>query len=122
MIKLHWLPIKARIESKICLIVFKALRFGQPKYIADMLSPVTISHLTLRSDDNPYRLHEPRALDERAFAERSFVYSAPRLYNGLPATVKQQASVQSFKIHLKTVLFLRAYNSDTNTINEVYKL
>ena len=45
-IKLHWLPIKARIEFKICLIVFKALRFGQPKYIADMLSPpVTISHL-----------------------------------------------------------------------------
>ena len=50
LIKLHWLPIKARIEFKICLIVFKALRFGQPKYIADMLSPpVTISHLTLRT-------------------------------------------------------------------------
>ena len=123
LIKLHWLPIKACIEFKICLIVFKALRFGQPKYIADMLSPpVTISHLTLHSDDDPYRLHEPRAVDERAFAERSFVYTASRLYNGLPATVKQQASVQSFKIHLKTFLFSRAYNSDTNTINEVYKL
>ena len=123
LIKLHWLSIKARIEFKICLIVFKALRFGQPKYIADMLSPpVTISHLTLRSDDDPYHLHEPRAVDERAFAERSFVYTAPRLYNGLPATVKQLASVQSFKIHSKTFLFSRAYNSDTNTINEVYKL
>ena len=53
-IKLHWLPIKARIECKICLIVFKALRFGQPKYIADMLSPpITISDLTLHSDDDP---------------------------------------------------------------------
>ena len=87
-----------------------------------MLSPVTISHLALRSDDDPYRLHEPRAVDARAFAERSFVYTAPRLYNGLPATVKQLASVHSFKIHLKTFLFSRAYNSDTNTINEVYKL
>ena len=89
-----------------------------------MLSPpVTISHLTLRSDDDPYyRLHEPRAVDEWAFAEKSFVYTAPWLYNGLPASVKQQASVQSFKIHLKTFLFSRAYNSDTNTINEVYKL
>ena len=122
MIKLHWLPIKARIKFKICLIVFKALRFGQPKYIADMLSPVTISHLTLCSDDDPYRLHEPRAVDERAFAERSFVYTVPRLYNGLPATVKQQASVQSFKTLLKTFLFSRVYNSDSNTINEVYKL
>ena len=112
-----------RLAEQIFLIVFKALRFGQPKYIADMLSPpVTISHVTLRSDDDPYRLHEPRAVDERAFAERSFVYTAPRLYNGLPATVKQQASVQSFKIYLKTFLFSRAYNSNTNTINEVYKL
>ena len=112
LIQLHWLPIKSRIEFKICLIIFTALRFGQPKYIADMFSPpITISHLTLR-----------RAVDERAFAERSFVYTAPRLCNGLPATVKQLASVQSFKIHLKTFLFSRAYNSDTNTINEVYKL
>ena len=62
LIKFHWLPIKAHIEFKICLIVFKALRFGQPKYIGDMLSPpVTISHLTLRSDDDPYRLHEPNS-------------------------------------------------------------
>ena len=100
-----------------------ALRFGQPKYIADMLSPpVIISHLTLRGDDDPYRLPEPRAVDERAFAERSFVYTAPLLYNGLPASVKQQASVQSFEIHLKTFLFSRAYNSDSNTVNEVYKL
>ena len=77
-----------------------------------MLSPpVAISHLTLRSDDDPYLLHEPRVVDERAF-----VYTAPRFYNGLPATMKQQASVQSFKSHL-IFLFLRAYNSDTNTIN-----
>ena len=118
---MHWLPIKGRIEFKICLIVFKALRFGQPKYITDMLSPpVTISHLTLRSDDYLYRFHEPRAVGERVFAERSFVYIAPRLYNGLPATVKQQASVQSFKIQLKTFLFSQVYNSDTNAINEVY--
>ena len=73
---MHWLPIKARIEFKICLIVFKALRFGQPKYIADMLSPpVTIPHLTLRSDDDPYRLHEPRAVGERAFA--GHLYTLP---------------------------------------------
>ena len=88
-----------------------------------MLSPpVTISHLTLRSDGDPYRLHEPRTVGERAFAERPFVYTAPRLHNGLPAIVKKQALVQSFKIQLRTFLFSRAYNSNTNTIDEVYKL
>ena len=111
------------MSLKFVCIVFKALRLGQPKYIADMLSPpVTVSHLILRSDDDPYRLHEPRAVGEQAFADRLFVYTAPQLYNGLPATVKQQASVQSFKIQLKTFLFSRAYNYDTNTINEVCKL
>ena len=38
--------------------------------------------------------------------------------NALPATVKQQASVQSFETQLKTFLFSQAYDSDTNTINE----
>ena len=30
LIELHWLPLKARIEFKICLITFKALKFNQP--------------------------------------------------------------------------------------------
>ena len=34
LIELHWLPLKARIEFKICLITFKALKFNQPSYIA----------------------------------------------------------------------------------------
>ena len=123
LIKLHWLPIKARIEFKVCLLVFKALRFKQPIYIADMLSPLVIeSHLTLRSGDDPYRLHEPRAVGERAFAARSFAYTAPRLYNGLPITVKQQTSVQCFKTHLKTFLFSQAYDSAENTVNIAYRL
>lgn len=123
LIKLHWLPIKARIEFKICLLVFKALRFKQPKYIADMLSPLVVeSNLTLRSGDDPYRLHEPRAVGERDFAARSFTYTAPRLYNELPVTVRQQTSVEGFKTHLKTFLFLQAYDSAEGTISEAYRL
>ena len=38
LIELHWLPIKARIEFKTCLLAFKALKFGEPKYPADLLS------------------------------------------------------------------------------------
>ena len=33
LIELHWLPLKARIEFKICLITFKALKFNHPSYI-----------------------------------------------------------------------------------------
>ena len=77
LIDLHWLPVKARIEFKICLIVFKSLKFSQPLYIRELLHPpVYESHLGLRSLDDPYRLHEPRAIGERGFANRSFSYIA----------------------------------------------
>ena len=38
LIELHWLPLKARIEFKICFITIKALKFNQPSYIRERLS------------------------------------------------------------------------------------
>ena len=38
LIELHWLLLKGRIEFKICLITFKALKFNQPSYIRELLS------------------------------------------------------------------------------------
>ena len=40
LMKPHWLPVKPKIEFKICLITFKALKFNQPLYIRELLSPV----------------------------------------------------------------------------------
>ena len=89
LIELHWLPLKARIEFKICLITFKALKFNQPSYIRVLLSFSSHeSTLGLRSADDPYRLHNPRAIGERGFANRSFSCIALRLYNKLPVTIK----------------------------------
>ena len=63
LIELHWLPLTARIEFKICLITFKARKFNQPSYIRELLSFSSHeSTLVLRSVDNPYRLHVPRAI------------------------------------------------------------
>ena len=91
LIDLHWLPLKARIEFKICLITFKTLKFNQPSYIRELLSFSShVSTSGLRSADDPYCLHEPRAIGERGFANRSFSYIAPRLYNKLPITIKHQ--------------------------------
>ena len=33
----HWLPVSYRIEYKIAVITYKALTFGQPRYLADLL-------------------------------------------------------------------------------------
>ena len=106
---MHWFPVRARIEFKICLIVYKAIKFKQPKYIVDMISsPETETQMSLRSSDDPYRLYEPRGVNEGAFAERSFACAAPRLHNKLPIAVKQQSTLESFKTPLKTFLFLQA--------------
>ena len=79
-IELHWLPFKARIEFKICLITFKALKFNQPSYIRELLSFSSHESTSgLRSADDPYHLHEPRAIGERGFANRSFSYICLRL-------------------------------------------
>lgn len=45
LIDLHILPIKARIEYKICLLTFNALRYGEPKYLSELLKKGKIIHL-----------------------------------------------------------------------------
>ena len=37
LIDLHWLPVMARREFKICLLAFKA-KFGELRYLADLLN------------------------------------------------------------------------------------
>ena len=123
LIELHWLPVKARVEFKICLITYKALKFDQPSYIRELLTFSSHgSALGLRSADDPYRLYEPRAVGERGFAGRSFSYTAPRLYNRLPVEIKQAVSVSSFKSQLKTLLFSRAYDLPGRMVREGYAL
>ena len=80
------------------------------------------STLGLRSADDPYCLHEPRAVGERGFAYRSFSYIAPRLYNELPITIKLIDSLNTFKSHLKAFFFSRAYDQSGLTVQEDYAL
>ena len=114
LLELHWLPVKARIQFKLCLLTYKVLKYGEPKYLAELLSPaIRVFDMALRSSDDPFHLCEPRAIGERSFAERSFSYSAPRLYNKLPVEIKQLETVDLFKRHLKTYFFLLAYDVES---------
>ena len=123
LIDLHWLPIKARIEFKICLLAFKALKFGEPKYLADLLVlQSTVSIRNVRTSVDPYRLVEPRAVMGRHFSERAFSYAAPRLFNRLPASLKTLDSPESFKSKLKTYLFERAYDTSYQMVNVGYTI
>ena len=80
------------------------------------------STLGLRSADDPYHLHEPRAIGERGFANRSFSYVAMRLYDKVPITIKLIDFLNTFKSHLKAFLFSRAYDQSDLTVQEDYAL
>ena len=115
-IELHLLPLKARIMYKVCLITYKALSFGQPKYMSDLVkeyTPETTMQLRSIADS---RLDEP-VISQANYVDRCFEYSAPRLYNTLPYDVRHAKTVKSFKKLLKTFLFSKAYDIQTKTIN-----
>ena len=123
LIELHWLPVKARIEFKICLLVFKALKFKQPIYLLDLLSPYCNQlGMDLRCSDDPHRLFEPSAVNQRTFAERSFSYTAPRLYNLLPVELKSVSSLEAFKSNLKTHFFNLSFDTVKMEIRPNYSL
>ena len=120
LIDLHWLPIKARIVYKQCVMVYQAIKFGKPEYIKDMLKSFHIdSDVVLRHNDDENRLLEPRF--RREAGRRAFENSAPRLYNKLPTSVKTSPTVDIFKKRLKTFLFTEAYDLRNEVIKEEYR-
>ena len=105
LIKLHWLPIKFRIQFKVLLLVYKALNGLAPKYIKELLVPYK-PRRNLRSEAKGL-LDEPRT--RLKFGDRAFSISAPRLWNALPQHLKDSTSCQAFKKCLKTHLFRLAH-------------
>ena len=47
--KLHWLPVRYRVQFKIGLITYKILNQGQPVYLRQLIHPYTSSRNTRRS-------------------------------------------------------------------------
>ena len=120
-ISLHILPLKARIEYKICLLAYKALKYGQPSYICNLLKPhEQARELPLRGEGNG-RLYEP-VISRAAYSNRCFSYIAPRLYNALPAELKDSACLERFKRDLKTYLFRKSYDLTNESVNEGYRV
>ena len=62
------------------------------------------------------------AIGEKGFANLSFSYIAPLLYNKLPITIKRIDSRNTFKSHLKAFLFSCAYDQSGLPVQEDYAL
>ena len=114
--KLHWLPIRQRIEFKICVLVYRCLHGTAPDYLAEML--------TLTADVPALQRHRSAALGTLVppmtvgalYGPRSFRSAAPKLWNSLPLNSRNSnLTLIMFKKQLKTVLFERAYGCQMRT-------
>ena len=104
---LHWLPIEQRIKHKILLITHKALDCKAPEYIEELIKIKTPCR-QLRSSQSERLLCIP-SLQRKTFTPRSFSYAAPTLWNPLPQHLRNKNSTPTFKKHLKTYLFNKAF-------------
>ena len=77
---IHWLPIKQRIDYKICLLTYKTLTNQQPTYLYNSLSFPSHSVSTRSSDSLVLSIpYVGSSLGKRAFS-----VIGPRLWNSLP--------------------------------------
>ena len=103
---LHWLPVSLRSHFKILTLTFRALHGQAPPYISALIHPYSPAR-ALRSAELNLLMVPRTRLQTRG--DRSFQAVAPKLWNGLPPSLRCLDSVESFKKALKTHLFIQAF-------------
>ena len=108
--RLHWLPFTARIQFKIALLTFKTLTIHQPSYIHDLLQPHCSSQQLRSTSRNLPEIPRMRT----GFAQHSFTYNAPHIWNSLPHIITGNLDVtaNTFKNKLKTFYYTNCYPGD----------
>ena len=106
---LHWLPVCFRIEFKLLILAFKAIHGLAPQYITDLINvKQQFGRMMLRSQSE-LQLLPPRTITKKTLGDRSFMASAPKLWNGL-SNVRAVNDLNCFKTLLKTHLFRQAFS------------
>ena len=105
--RLHWPPVKWRINYMIVILVLRALHGLAPAYVSTLITPYE-PRRALRSTGSAL-LCVPRHNLER-YGRRPFSCAGPVLWNSLPEDMRLADSLNSFKSHLKTHYFKLAYN------------
>ena len=93
---LHWLPIKERVDYKLCMLVHSVSTGRAPLYMSDMLTAgadvPSLSRLRASSSGD-YVVPRTRL----KFGERAFAVAAPWIWNKLPGELKSIKCTSSFK-------------------------
>ena len=104
--RLHWLPVRQRVNFKLLVYIYQCLSGSSPSYLSSDIVLHNIqssSHHYLRSLADQTRLHIPKT--HRSAGDKAFFVFGPRLWNMLPIDIREAGSLTVFKKLLKTYLF-----------------
>ena len=106
--KVHFLPVKYRIDFKIALLTYKCLNNLAPEYLKELVVPRKQSVKSVRLDDDYFILDYP-ACPNYLNTYKAFTYSSAKVFNSLPYHIRSAESVLLFKSKLKTYFFSLAF-------------
>ena len=99
---LHWLPINARVDFNICVLIFKCLNGLAPAYLSNLVSIYKPSR-NLRS--SKAFLLTPVPSNFVRLGDRAFSVYGPKIWKKIPSHIKSFVSLNVFKSKLKTFFF-----------------
>ena len=106
---LHWLPVEYRIQFKIAVLAYKSLHNLAPEYLSAMCQPVSMSEALRRNRSAVNGDLTLPSWNTVSYGQRGFTYAAAKIWNNLPLNIRQLQSLLTFRKHLKTFLFRKAY-------------
>ena len=99
----HFLPVKFRIQYKLCLIVHKITNGLCPEYLKDMI------YLRQPTQNFTRSQHDDRKLSEKD-CSNDISDKMVKYWNALPYNIRCISKTETFKKHLKTHYFDIAFN------------
>ena len=116
--KLNWLAFPKRVQYHTCLMVYKGIKRSAPEYISSMLTYVSEKHERDTRSTALDLLHIPRS--HTSFFDRAFSVQGPKLWNSLPADIRNSPTINRFKSALKRYLLINSKLIDSNQSKITY--
>ena len=111
--KLNWLTFPKRVKYHTCLMVYIGINGSAPEYISSMLTYVSEKYERHTRSTAIYLLHIPKF--HTSFFDRAFSFQGPKLWNSLPADIRNSPTVNRFKSALERYLPINSYSSEIFT-------
>jgi len=111
LLQLHWLPVRWRVQFKLCCMMHSVFYGKSPAYLANIVHPTSVSRLRncLRSaSSSDFSL--PRRLRTKFGERASQCHAGPAAWNALPENIRANQDREVFKKQLKTYFCTLAFD------------